>query len=201
MTTVMTAEARRVEAEAKLTLRLLAAEEKLSALVESVNAALEASGEAYNAGPRTGRSTATRDTIAARISHRLRVECGIPDFEQSLSPTGRTALGEAAQPRPALRGYVPPRNRKDVRGEPEYPGQALGSRPIIQTFLKDDSDSWVEVAPGDVDLPAEPYVPPKNGAARDALDMDAIKARHRKQEAEARALKRQAAAIKVPGET
>lgn len=191
--------AARVAAEDKLTMRLLATEAIISGLVEAVNASLEAANDVYNAGPRTGRSSAVRDTISTRIQHRLRVECGLTDMEQSLSPTGRTPLGEAPQPRPAPRGWQPPRDRKDIHDPvPEYPGQNPSARPIIQSFLRGDDGEWVEVAPGGIDLPSEPFVPTRPETPEPAPD---LVARHQKADAEARALKQAAARIRVPGES
>jgi hypothetical protein len=155
--------ATREAADKRLTEVLRSAETDLQVFAGVVQAALIASDESYNAGVALGIhgvSSATRDRISDRISHVLRVVANLPDFQQSMSPSGRTPLGEAAHPRP-LESATPLREQWNIHqpftnDDPGYPGQLLTNRPIVQRFLRGDDGEWVEVAVGAWKLEGDP---------------------------------------------
>src|SRR6202171_3123999 len=93
----------RVNAEKVLHDRLLAVDHALEALVETVQPARAASDDFYhsgvNLGMQSGVSKSTGDRGSMRISHVLRL-AGLPAFDLSLSPSGRSPLAGEAKPLP-----------------------------------------------------------------------------------------------------
>lgn len=82
---------------------------------------------------------------------------GRPGKDATPSTMARIAVYEASPEVQAVDPIVEgtrPRARRDVHADkPSYPGQNVESRPIIQSFLQDDSGEWVEVPAGMTELP------------------------------------------------
>lgn len=152
-------EADRDAAEKVLAERKVATETALGVLVGAAQAMIQAGDSAYNAtialGYNGGSQMATRERLEARISHVLNVEAGLRGFDVSLSPSGRSPLGEAAAPYKSNMTERPPLpNRRELHDVSEgYPGQNPMSRPVIKTELQKADGTWVDVPIGSYDWP------------------------------------------------